>query len=127
MAEKSKPMASKFSGALKDIVDAGTKVKSAFLKVVQEIDVVIVPDAQKYAPELEALANALVPGSSTIVATGLVALEDLAAAIDKGGAAAKANLLNAGLDSATIAAAEALIPQLKAAVANKAAAAPAAK
>jgi hypothetical protein len=108
-------------------VDAGTKVKSAFLKVVQEIDVVIVPDAQKYAPELEALANALVPGSSTIVATGLVALEDLAAAIDKGGAAAKANLLNAGLDSATIAAAEALIPQLKAAATKKAAAPGAAK
>jgi len=46
-------------------------------------------------------------------AIGEAWLEESVAALDQGGAAAEANLANAGLDTAAIAALKALIPQFK--------------
>lgn len=107
---------SKFSGVIKDIVSVGSKVKSAVVKAMTEIDGVILPEAEKLQPTLDLVAEAAVPGSSSFVNMGLALLEDTASAIDAGGAAAEANLANAGLDTAAIAAVKGLIPQLKAAV-----------
>lgn len=111
---------SKFSGLLKDVVSAGAKIKSGLLKVMSEVDGAIVPEAVKLQPLLDAVAEAAVPGSSKFVNMGTAMLEDVASAIDAGGQAAEQNLASAGLDTAAIAAAKGLIPQLKALAAQKA-------
>lgn len=103
-----------FSGLIKDAVSVGEKVKADVLKAISEVDGVILPEVEKIQPTLDAIANATVPGSATFVDYGVSLLEDVAAAIDKGGAAAEANLANAGLDTAAIAAIKGLIPQIKA-------------
>lgn len=111
-------MASKFSGVLKKLVDAGSAVKAAVLKAVSEVDDVVVPDAEKLEPTLDAVANAVAPGSAEYVDLAVSWLEDSAAALDAGGAAVEQNLANAGLDAAAIAKVKALIPTLKAAAAK---------
>jgi hypothetical protein len=104
-----------FSGLLKDLVTAGSKVKAGIVKVMAETDNVILPEAEKLQPLLDGVAEAVVPGSSGAVNVGLGLLEELASVIDAGGAAAENNLANAGLDVAAIAAVKSFIPQLKAA------------
>lgn len=111
-------MASKFSGVLKGIVDAGSKVKAALLKAVTEVDDVVIPEAVKLQPELDAVADAIVPGSASYINIAVSWTEDCAAALDAGDAAVEQNLLNAGLDAAAIAQLKALIPALKAAAAK---------
>lgn len=91
------------------------KVKAAILKAVQEVDGVVLPAAEVYEPLAEQVANAITPGGGAAVAASYALLESVAKVIDAGGAAAEQNLLNAGLDTAAIAQAKALIPQLKAA------------
>jgi hypothetical protein len=110
---------SAFSGVIKDLVAAGSAVKSAILKAVGEVDKVIVPEAEKLQPTLDAVAEAFVPGSSSFVDIAVKWLEDSASALDAGGAAVEQNFANAGLDVAAIGAVKALIPQLKAAQAKK--------
>jgi hypothetical protein len=106
---------SKFSGVIKDLVATGSKVKTAVIKAMTEIDNVILPEAEELSPLLDTVADAVVPGSSTILNIAVAWLEDSASALDAGGAAVEANLKNAGLDVAAIAAVKGLIPQLKAA------------
>jgi len=115
-------MASKFSGVLSGIVKKAGKVKTAVIKAVVEIDDVVLPDVEKYEPEVEAVANAIVPGSSEYIQIAVSWAEDCAAALDKGGAAVESNLANAGLDTAAIQALKSLIPTLKAAAATQTAA-----
>lgn len=103
-----------FSGIAAKIKADGAKVKAAFLKTVSELDTVVLPDAQEYLPLIEQVSEAIVPGSSKLEAIGNAWLEETVAALDEGGAAAEANLTNAGLDTAAIAALKALIPQFKA-------------
>jgi hypothetical protein len=109
----------KFSGVISDIEKAGSAVKAAILKAVSEVDNVILPEAEKLQPILDAVAEAVAPGSATYVALAIKWLEDSASVLDAGGSAAEANLANAGLDAAAISAVKALIPQLKAAAATK--------
>jgi hypothetical protein len=106
---------STFSGVIKDLHLAGSKMKAGFLKLMAETDNVIVPDAEKLQPLLEIVADATVPGSATYVDLAIKWLEDSAGVIDAGGAAVEANLGNAGYDAAAIAAVKGIIPQLKAA------------
>jgi len=94
---------------------AGAKVKDAVLKAVSEVDGVVLPDAAKLEPFAAAIAEAVVPGSSSVVVTAENVLLALAKVIDVGGAAAESNLTNAGLDTALIASVKGLIPSLKAA------------
>lgn len=110
-----------FSGVVKDITSAAEKVKAAVLKAVSEIDGVVLPEAKKLQPTVDAIANAVLPGASEYVDYGIALLEDVASALDAGGAAAETNLQNAGLDVAAIQAVKNLIPQLKAAKVAKAA------
>jgi hypothetical protein len=95
------------------------KVKSALLKTVQELDGVILPEAETLQPLIEQVANAVAPGGSKVVDVAFAWLESAARVLDAGGAAAEANLANAGLDVATIAAIKGLIPALKAATVTK--------
>ena len=115
-------MASKFSGVLSGIVKKAAKVKTAIIKAVAEIDDVVLPDVEKYEPELAAVANAIVPGSANYVNIAVSWAEDCAAALDQGGAAVEKNLTDAGLDTAAIQALKSLIPTLKAAAATQTAA-----
>lgn len=103
-----------FSGVIKDITGAAEKVKAAVLKAVAEVDNVILPETEKLKPTIDAVADALLPGASKYVDYAVALLEDVASALDAGGAAAEQNLQNAGLDAAAIQAVKALIPQLKA-------------
>jgi hypothetical protein len=116
-------MASKFSGVLSGIRKDASKVKTAIIKAIAELDSVVLPDVEKYEPAIAQVANALVPGSGSAIDIALSWAEDCAAALDKGGAAVESNLTNAGLDTAAIQALKSLIPTLKAAAATKPAAA----
>lgn len=100
------------------IVADAEKVKAAFLKAMQEVDSVILPEAEKLKPLIETVAQALVPGSGKVVDLAYSWLESTAKALDAGGAAAEANLANAGLDAAAIAEIKLLIPHLKSAAAG---------
>jgi len=116
-------MASKFSGVLSSIVKDASKVKTAIIKAVAELDNVVLPDVEKYEPAIAQVANELVPGSGSAVDIAVSWAEDCCAALDKGGTAVEANLTNSGLDIAAIQALKSLIPTLKAAAATKPAAA----
>jgi len=104
-----------FSGVIKDLQTAGSKIKAGFVKLVAETDNVVLPEAEKLQPLLDTVAEATVPGSSTYVDLAIKWLEDSAGVIDAGGAAVEANLANAGYDAAAIAAVKGIIPALKAA------------
>lgn len=103
-----------FSGVVADVVKAASKVKSAVLKAVSEVDNVVLPEAEKLQPTLDAIADAVAPGSQSFIDAGVSLLEEVAGVLDAGGAAAEQGLQNAGLDVAVIQKAKALIPQIKA-------------
>ena len=105
-------------GFIADVVKLGDAVKSGFLKAVSEIDTVVLPEAEKLAPTLDAVAEAIVPGSSSYVNLAVSWLESSVAALDAGGTAVESNFANAGLDTAAIAAVKGLIPAYKAAKAK---------
>jgi hypothetical protein len=104
-----------FSGIGAKIKADGEKVKAALLKAMNEVDGVILPEAEVLQPLIDTVANAAVPGSSGIVDIAMKWFEDSAGVLDAGGAAAEANLANAGYDVAAIAAIKGYIPALKAA------------
>lgn len=91
------------------------KVKNAILKAVQEVDSVVLPEADKLEPLIAQVAKSIVPGGDVVVNTAYAGLEIIAKLLDAGGAAAEANLANAGLDVAFISQVKTLVPQLKAA------------
>ena len=94
----------------------GEKVRAGILKGISEVDGVVLPEAEKYEPFVAALMNAVVPGSGNVAQIAENSLIALAKVLDAGGAAAEANLVNLGFDTALIADAKGLIPALKAAV-----------
>jgi hypothetical protein len=98
---------------------AAEKLKAGFLKVMQETDGIVVPEAEKWEPMAAAMLDAVLPGSGNIAQIAEDSLVALAKVIDAGGAAAEANLGSLGFDQALIASAKQLIPTLKAAVAVK--------
>ena len=100
---------------LQNVEAVAAKVKAGFLKVVSEIDGVVVPESEVVEPIVAQLLNAVLPGSGRIADIAEAGLVALAKVLDAGGAAAEANLVNAGLDTALIADVKALIPTLKAA------------
>ena len=100
---------------LQNIKDVEAKVKAGFLKVVSEIDGVIVPESQVVEPVVKQIMEAIMPGSGRIADVAEAGLLAVAKLLDAGGAAAEANLVNAGLDTALIADVKGLIPTLKAA------------
>jgi len=93
----------------------GAKVKAGILKAMSEVDGVVLPEAEKLEPLIAALLNAALPGSGNVAAVAEGALVALAKILDAGGAAAEANLANAGLDTSLIADIKGLVPALKAA------------
>lgn len=101
-----------FKGVIAKAVADAEKVKAAIVKAASDIDAEL-PKIAADAPEVEAVANALVPGASAYIALGLNALEELAGVLDKADAAAEANLLNAGLDTDLIAAIKAQLANIK--------------
>jgi hypothetical protein len=103
-------------GFIADLKLVGDKVKAGFLKVVSEVDGVILPEAEKLQPTLDLVAEAVAPGSSAFVNIAVKWLEDSVAVIDAGGAAVEQHFANAGLDTAAIASVKGLIPAYKAAL-----------
>jgi len=87
------------------------------------VDNVVLPEAEKIQPLVDAVADATVPGSGKFVDLALTWLEESASALDAGGAALEKNLTDAGADTTAIAAVKAILPELKAATATTAAAA----
>ena len=102
----------KFQGAIAKAVAASEKVKAEVVKAASEVDGVLVK-VEADAPEIEAVANAFVPGASSFVTLGISVLEGLASVLDSGSAAAEQNLLNAGLDSSLVAAVKAQLANIK--------------
>jgi hypothetical protein len=101
-----------FKGVIAKIVADAEKVKAAVAKAASEVDAEL-PKIEADAPEVEALANAIVPGASTYLTLGISTLESLADILDSGNAAAEANLVNAGLDTALIAEIKTQIANIK--------------
>lgn len=101
-----------FKGVIAKIVADAEKVKSAVAKAASEVDAEL-PKLEADAPEVEAVANAILPGASTYMNLGISVLESLADILDSGNAAAEANLVNAGLDTALIAEIKTQIANLK--------------
>jgi transposase len=95
-------MAFSFKGVIAKLVAAEVKFKAAIAKAASEVDGVAVK-LEADAPEIEAVANAAIPGAGAISATAISVLESLADILNSGNAAAEANLKNAGLDEALIA------------------------
>lgn len=102
----------KFQGVIAKLVTAANKVKAEVVKAASDVDGVLVK-VEADAPEIEAVANAFVPGASSFVTLGISVLEGLASVLDSGSAAAEQNLTNAGLDSSLIAAVKAQIANIK--------------
>jgi hypothetical protein len=99
-----------FKGIITKAVAAEQKIKVDIAKAASDVDGVVVK-LEADAPEIEAVANAAVPGAATYAALGLSVLESVADVLNSGNAAAEQNLKNAGLD-------ESLIAQVKAQLAN---------
>jgi hypothetical protein len=102
-----------FKGVLVKAEAIFSKVKADVAKAASEVDGVTAK-LEADAPEIEAVANAVVPGASGFITLGLSVLEGLADVLDSGNAAAEANLTNAGLDTALIAAVKAQLANIKA-------------
>jgi hypothetical protein len=105
-------MSTSFSGVLAKVVAVADKVKAAVVKAASEVDGAV-NKLETDAPQIEAVADAVVPGASTYVNLGLSLLEGVASTLDAGGAAAEQNLKNAGLDESLIAAVKAEIANIK--------------
>ena len=101
-----------FAGVITKAIGVAEKVKAAVLKAVSEVDGVAAKLAAD-APEIVAIAAAVSPSASKYATMGLTAVEQLAGAIDTGGAAAKQNLVNAGLDESFVSSIEAEIANIK--------------
>ncbi len=101
-----------FKGVIAKAVADAEKVKAAIAKAASDVDAEL-PKLEADAPEVEAVADALVPGASTYIGIGVSLLESVADILDKGDAAAEQNLLNAGLDQALIADVKAQIANIK--------------
>ncbi len=97
-------------GVIAKFVSAASKVKADVLKAASEADGIAVK-LRADAPEIEAVADAALPGASTYVNIGVSLFEGAVDILDAGGSAAEQNLKNAGFD-------EALIAQVKAQIAN---------
>jgi hypothetical protein len=100
-----------FKGVLVKAEAIAEKVKADVAKAANAVDGVTAK-LETDAPEIEAVANALMPGSSNFIALGLSALEALADVLNSGNAAAEQNLKDAGLDEALIAAVKAQIANI---------------
>ena len=100
------------------------KVGHAFVVGAEKLKSVVIAvasDLQKEAPaiaEAETLANsvadAIYPGSATVLAAIEATLSKVFNAVDAAGAAAGADALNVSLDVATVAAIKAALPTVKA-------------
>lgn len=99
-----------FKGVIAKAVADAEKVKAAIAKAASDVDAEL-PKLEADAPEVEAVADAVLPGTSTYLKLGVSLLESLADILDAGNAAAEANLVNAGLDTS-------LISEVKAQIAN---------
>jgi hypothetical protein len=99
-----------FKGVIAKVVAAAAKVKAAVAEAASDVDGALVK-INEDAPEVEAVANAVLPGASSYVTLGISVLESLCDILDSGNAAAEKNLTDAGLD-------ESLIAQVKAQIAN---------
>src|ERR1700728_4420359 len=99
-----------FKGVIAKAVAAAKKVKADVAKAASDVDGALVK-IEEDAPEVEAVADAVVPGASTYVTLGISVLESLADVLNSGNAAAEANLVNAGLNTS-------LIAEVKAQIAN---------
>jgi hypothetical protein len=91
-----------FKGIITKLVAAAEKIKADLAKVVSDADGVAVKLEQD-APQIEAVANAAIPGAGSLAANAISAYEALCDILDKGDAAAEANLKNAGLDETLLA------------------------
>jgi hypothetical protein len=105
-------MSSKFKGVLTKAEAIAEEVKADVAKAASDVDGAVQKVAAD-APEIEALADVVVPGASKFVPLGLTVLEDFAGVLDAGDTAAEQNLLNAGFDSAVIAQVKAAIADIK--------------
>jgi hypothetical protein len=103
-------MSFKFSGVIAKTLSVAAEVKSAIAKAASNVDGVVGAVATD-APEVEAVANLVVPGAGTYVNLGVTALEQLTSLLDGGNIAVEQNLLNAGLDAN-------FLTQVKAEIAN---------
>lgn len=99
-----------FKGLIAKAVAAAEKVKADVVKAASDVDGIAIK-LEADAPEIEAVADATVPGASVYVNLGVSLLESVADVLNSGSAAAEANLKNAGLD-------ESLIAEVKAQLAN---------
>jgi|ERR1700677_2148980 hypothetical protein len=91
-----------FKGIAAKLIADWNKAKSEIAKVVADADSATVK-LESDAPEIEAVANAAIPGAGTVAATAISVWESIADILDKGDAAAEENLKNAGLDESLIA------------------------
>lgn len=101
-----------FKGVIAKAIADAEKVKAAVAKAAADVDAEL-PKLEADAPEVEAIANAVLPGSSTYINLGVSLLESLAEILDAGNAAAEQNLVNAGLDTSLISAVKAQIANIK--------------
>jgi hypothetical protein len=105
-------MSTTFKGVIAKAIAEAEKVKAAVAKAASDVDAEL-PKLEADAPEVEAVADALLPGTSTYINLGVEVLESLADILNKGDAAAEQNLKNAGLDEALIAAVKAQIANIE--------------
>lgn len=105
-------MSESFKGVIAKAVAEAEKLKADIAKAAAAVDVAVEKVAAD-APEVEAVANAVIPGASTYIGIGVSLLESVADILDKGDAAAEQNLLNAGLDQTLIADVKAQIANIK--------------
>lgn len=101
-----------FKGVIAKAVTAAEKVKADVIKAASDVDGVAVKLTAD-APEIEAVADAAVPGASGYITLGISLLEGIADVFDSGSAAAQQNLLNSGLDTSLIAQVKAEIVNIK--------------
>lgn len=96
------PFTKFFSKVGHEIIVVASKIKSIFIAAAKE-DVAITNFLQTYGMEADALLTAAgVPGADAIYHSAMTVWGAVANIIDKGGAAAEKNLLDQGLDQATI-------------------------
>jgi hypothetical protein len=101
-----------FKGVLVKAEAIAERAKADVAKAANAVDGAVAK-LEKDAPEVEAVANAVVPGASKYMQLGLSAVESIATVLDSGNAAAKQNLLNAGLDESLVSTIEAELANLK--------------
>jgi len=105
-------MSVSFKGVIAKAVAAAQKIKADVAKAASDVDGALVKITED-APEVEAIADAVIPGASTYINLGIGVLESLADILNSGNAAAEANLVNAGLDTSLIAEVKAQIANIK--------------